>query len=313
MKLLFIIGTGRCGSTMVQEVLARHSDVGFISNVDSKLAPLDLLGRRNNSVYQRTPLRYTQRDRRRIAGVGDPGESHFGPSEAYKLFEHHVSPIVSAPFRDLTAEDATPWLEKRFRTVFERRMEAQGKPVFMHKFTGWPRAGFIHKVFPDARFVHVIRDGRAVANSLVQRPWWKGYRGIPEWGFGALPEHYDRLWRDSGQDFVVLAAIEWALLMESFETARQSVPAGQWMDVHYESFVENPRSHVESLFSFTELDWNDDFESRFERFAFTRAKKDRHHRDLTSKQIGILDEILDPILRKLGYEKDVDIVPNTPG
>lgn len=309
MALLFIIGTGRCGSTMVQEVLARHTDVGFISNVDSKFASLDLLGQRNNSVYQRTPLRYTQRDRRRIAGIGEPGESHFGPSEAYKLFERHVSPIVSAPFRDLTADDATPWLEKRFRSVFERRVEAQGKPLFMHKFTGWPRAGFIHKVFPDARFVHVIRDGRAVANSLVQRPWWKGYLGVPGWGFGALPEDFARMWRDSGHDFVVLAAIEWALLMESFEAAKQSVPDNQWMDVHYEHFVENPRHHAESLLSFTGLDWTDAFEDRFQRFAFTRAKRNRHHRDLTPKQIGFLDEVLGPHLRELGYA-DTRVAPN---
>ncbi len=310
MTLVFIVGTGRCGSTMVQEMLARHSDVGFISNVDSKFASLDLLGRQNNSVYQRTPLRYTQRDRRRIAGIGEPSESHFGPSEAYRLLEKHVSPVVSAPFRDLTSEDVTPWLDKRFRAVFERRIEAQGKPVFMHKFTGWPRVGFIHKVFPEARFVHVIRDGRAVANSLVQRPWWKGYLGTPVWEFGTLPKDYARIWHESGQDFVVLAALEWALLMDAFATAKKSVPSSQWMDVHYERFVENPRSHVESLFSFTGLEWTDDFESRFRRFTFTGGKRDRHHKDLTSKQIKALDEALGPHLHGLGYETGTNPVPN---
>jgi hypothetical protein len=41
----FVIGTGRCGSTLVQEVLARHPQVGFVSNLEDKLPTLNLLGR----------------------------------------------------------------------------------------------------------------------------------------------------------------------------------------------------------------------------------------------------------------------------
>jgi hypothetical protein len=41
----FVIGTGRCGSTLVQEVLARHPEVGFVSNLEDKLPLLDLCGR----------------------------------------------------------------------------------------------------------------------------------------------------------------------------------------------------------------------------------------------------------------------------
>ena len=46
-RYLFIIGTGRCGSTLVQELIAQHPDVGFISNVDMALAPFNPKGRAN--------------------------------------------------------------------------------------------------------------------------------------------------------------------------------------------------------------------------------------------------------------------------
>jgi hypothetical protein len=49
-------------------------------------------------------------------------------------------------------------MEQRLRGFFERRMRAQGRRAFVHHVTGWPRAGFLQAVFPDARFVHVLRD-----------------------------------------------------------------------------------------------------------------------------------------------------------
>jgi len=53
----FVIGTGRCGSTLVQEVLARHPEVGFVSNLEDKLPGLDLCGRWNNLLLRRAAPR----------------------------------------------------------------------------------------------------------------------------------------------------------------------------------------------------------------------------------------------------------------
>lgn len=73
--------------------------------------------------------------------------------------------------------------------------DAQAKPVFLHKFTGWPRAGFAHAIFPEARFRHVIRDGRAVANSLIQMSWWSGFGGPENWKWGQLSDEDLSAWK----------------------------------------------------------------------------------------------------------------------
>ena len=302
MTLLFILGTGRCGSTMVQEVVARHHDVGFISNLDDRTTMVDSLGRWNNSLYRITPSRYTQRDRSRVIKGGDPRERHFGPSEAYDLLERQISPMLGTTFRDLTADDAFPWVAGRMRDFFQRRIEAQKKPVFLHKFTGWPRARFLHAIFPNARFLHVVRDGRAVANSLAQRQWWKGYRGLAEWGRGPLPNEYEREWVESGHDFVVLAALEWKMLMDVFDESRASLPPDRWMQLRYEDFVHDPRARLTEIFDFTGLSWTPPFDKTFASFAFTKEKTDRYKRDLTNRQLETLDRILARKLESLGYE-----------
>lgn len=207
LPIVFVLGTGRCGSSLLQEVLARHPAAAFVSNVDDRFGSL---GRRNRAVYAAVPARWTRK-----------GRVRFAPSEGYRLLGRRVSPMLSRPVRDLTADDVTPWVRRRLARVFTERFDAQGGQVFLHKFTGWPRAGLLQEVFPRARFIHVVRDGRAVANSLLQMPWWDGYQGPDRWRLGPLSPDDQRLWERHGRSFVVLAGLYWRLLVEAHEAARE--------------------------------------------------------------------------------------------
>lgn len=153
MKLVFIVGSGRCGSTLIHEIISRHEAFGFVSNIEDNFAALNKMGKWNGYLY-RTP----------IGNFTTKGKLRFAPSEAYQIISREVSPIYANSCRDLLASDATPWLEKRFRRFFEERAQAQGRPFFLHKYTGWSRLGFFSSIFPDAKFIHIVRDGRAVAN-----------------------------------------------------------------------------------------------------------------------------------------------------
>ena len=157
-RFAFMLGSGRCGSTIVGQVVAMHPDVGFIANVDDRLAGFNRKGRLNNRIYRSLPAPLQKQGGRR--GGGGHGRLTAGvrsvamtPSEGYRLLDRHVSPMLSKPCRDLVAEDASAWLSDRLRAFFEQRADAQGRSLFLHKFTGWPRAGLLHAVFPEARFV----------------------------------------------------------------------------------------------------------------------------------------------------------------
>lgn len=290
---VFVLGTGRCGSTLVHEVLARHPDVGFVSNVDDRLAGLDLTGRWNNAVYRRIPDRFTRKGRMR-----------FAPSEGYRVLEAQVSPLLPQPFRDLTAADATPWLTKRFRDFFERRRVAQAKPLFLHKFTGWPRSGFVREAFPDARFVHVIRDGRAVANSWLQMPWWLGFGGPEQWHWGPLPPEYAGVWEASGRSHVVLAGLGWNILMDAYSRAKALTPAPVWVDVRYEDVVADPRASIGALLDYMSLEWTADFDAAFDTYTFSSGRSDAFRRDLSGADVAALSGALEPHLRRYSYPQE---------
>lgn len=312
MRFLFIIGSGRCGSTLIEEVVARHPGTGFISGLEANL-PLPILGRWNGPLYRRLPAPFSGR----TSQVGEPGRRglariarlvsdrglRVAPSEAYRLLNRHVSCFVSAPDRDLTAADADGPLGDRFRRFFESRARAQGRELFVHKFTGWPRASFIHRVFPEARFIHVIRDGRAVVGSLLRMPWWKGWNGPAEWGFGPLPDSYSGYWERS-RSAAVLAAIEWSVLIEAAEASKTQIRADLWLDVRYEDFVASPSTETASIMRFVDLPWTEEFGRGFARQNIAPGNSEMWRRSLSDQDQALVLPVLDEHLVRLGYLPD---------
>jgi hypothetical protein len=298
----FVIGTGRCGSTLVQEVLARHPEVGFVSNLEDKLAVLDLGGRWNNLLLRRAAPRDPRlgpfRDRPHLI---ERGRLRIAPSEGWQVLERQVSPILTAPHRDLLASDLTPWLAARLRRFFERRMAAQGRRVFLHHVTGWPRARLLQAAFPEARFIHVVRDGRAVANSWLQTSWWTGYQGPSRWYLGPLPGPYATEWEAADGSFVLLAGLGWKLLMDAFEAARVAIPPSQWLEIRYEDVLADPPGQVSAMLEFLGLGWTPAFEAGFARYRFATGRREAFRRDLDPDQLALLDQSLAGHLKAYQY------------
>ncbi len=289
-RLVFVLGTGRCGSTLVQEILCRHPEVGFASNLADRLRLPARASRWNGVLYRNLPAAATRKGRIRYA-----------PSESYRAFDRAVSSLLSVPFRDLVAEDVTPWVERQLRAFFLGRAHAQGVDIFLHKLTGWPRVGFLDRIFPQARFIHVVRDGRAVANSWLQMPWWLGYRGPEKWQWGPLPPDLAAGWAASGYSFVLLAGLLWALLLDAYERAAAGLPADRRLQIRYEDVIAQPREAFRRMLDFCGLSWTPGFERGFRRYSFARQREDAFVRDLSAAHVELLTAALRSRLVAHGY------------
>lgn len=290
-EIHFVLGTGRCGSTLVHEVLCQHPGVGFLSNLEDMSASFAAVARFNGPLYRRLPPSITQK-----------GRARFAPSEGYRVLEREVSPLLAMADRDLLASDAVPWVSERLRNFFRQRSGAQYAPLFLHKFTGWPRARFLHQVFPDARFVHVVRDGRAVANSWLQMPWWLGFRGPEHWHWGPLPKTYADEWEASGRSFVVLAGIAWKLLLDALDEARAELPAGALLEIKYEDVIADPPRAFEDVRAFLGIPADSAWEQRVARYTFGSSRLDAYRADLGDEATRRLTQSLAGHLLAHGYD-----------
>jgi hypothetical protein len=299
--LALVTGTGRSGTTLVQETLSRHPATGFISGLDDKVPRLNLRGRHNGRLYRLGGQRPAGMRALAEGALFERGRMRVAPSEGYQLFDRHVMSGFSTPCRDLLAEDMTPYLEPRVVDFFASRERAQGCDVLVQHLTGWPRVGFLREALPDLKVVNVVRDGRAVANSWLQMGWWDGWKGPDKWIYGPLPAQLQQEWEDHRRSFPVLAALAWKMLMTAYEDARSLTPADQWLDVRYEDLLLDPVATCKQMLEFLGLEWDAAFQTGFERQHITAGRSRAYRTELTTAQLGDVEGVLADLLDRWGY------------
>lgn len=291
---LFIIGTGRCGSTLFHDLLARHPRVSYLSPLANQ--------------YPTHP----GFNRSLLAGVDVPGAGwalrrRWHPVEAYRFWDHYYHGF-SKPFRDLTAEDTLPVVTRRLRPALQR-FASHRRPHLLCKITGWPRIGFLQAIYPKARFINVIRDGRATVNSLLQVEWrWDGWQGPTHWNWGPLSPDQQARWEAYDRSYVALAALQWEILMQAYEQAKSVMSSPErLLEIRYEDLCADPVRTVKLATDFAGLDFSGQFRREIEQFR-VRDQNDKWKRDLSPSQQAVLTNCIRDALLHWGYEPD-DSVP----
>ena len=97
---------------------------------------------------------------------------------------------------------------------------------------------FLGQIFPKARFIHVIRDGRSVASSLVRQAWIDPATGKPLAYCQDIPN----------------AATYWREIVSSVRQQAPAVP-GRYLEVRYERLVTEPEAVMREVLAFLGEAW----------------------------------------------------------
>jgi omega-hydroxy-beta-dihydromenaquinone-9 sulfotransferase len=282
---LFIIGTGRCGSTVFHDVLAYHPRVTWLSRLT------------NN--YPRKPwVNSTLMRLLSLPGAEAIVRNRISPLEVYAFWDQHYRGF-SAPYRDLTADDVTPHSLRALRAATQACVVAS-RPHLLCKITGWPRIGFLHAVYPQARFINVIRDGRAVASSSLRVGFWKGWLGPDDWGWGPLSADQRERFHAHGSSFVALAALQWEILMDAYERAKPGIPADRILEIRYEDLCADPIGVVRAACEFAQLEFAPQLERQIRGFRL-RSQNDKWKEGLSPAQQDTLNDCIRDCLSRWGY------------
>jgi len=186
---LFIVGTGRCGSTMLSNIVRRHPDMLSLSEFFTSLGSRAFLGRRltGEAVFRR--LNTLPAEGRAMLENGfqlDEFLYRFSPGSRYQ--PHNVPPIMGSTMPHITDDAEGVWdelasalrrrgsetLADQYRFVFDWLAHRFGKSVWIERSgASLPFVPTLGRMFPDARFVHIHRDGRDTALSMRRHHFFR--------------------------------------------------------------------------------------------------------------------------------------------
>jgi hypothetical protein len=255
-KPVIIVGTGRCGSTMLHRLVALHDRVGWLSTFNETFPRQPWL-----SVFSRLYRLSLPLSVRHLRAFPKP-------FEAYRFWETYL-PGFSRRDRPQTAEDVPAESIEPAHEVTGKVLAYQAKPRLLVKVTGWSRIAYFDRIYPDARFVHLQREPRAVVSSWVQAGWLD-VTSPPDsdsWQWGEVPTAYLDAWRELGGDATLTAALKTRLDLDDIR-ANMALFPDRCHELDYEDLIANPLPSLRRLCEFAELEWSPRFERVVRKMRF---------------------------------------------
>ena len=186
----------------------------------------------------------------RSPGLAIPDESFFVPLLARRHgktidAESFLEDLARIPtIRDwgVAVADVAPRIRSGMPTgdavaaIFETYAAAAGKPRWGDKTPMYMRhLPLLARLFPDAQYVHLIRDGRDAALSFLQMPEGTFTR---TWAHPTTPAQFACLWRKEVADARALG---------------RRLGAGRYHEVRYEELVASPEDVVRGICAFASI------------------------------------------------------------
>ena len=280
----FIVGCSRSGTTLLRAIFTAHPQMAIPDEAHYVMQML-----RKRGKYER------------------PGGFAVG-AFLDDLLRHKLFPFWVLPgetVRESFEAEPPDSYANAVRRVFALYAAQLGKPRYGDKS---PRnvlnLPLLAETFPDAVFIHVIRDGRNVALSLLEMPW-------------------------AGPENVVEAAKYWHTRVERGREAGRQL-GSRYREIRYETLIENSETTVRSLCDFVGLEFDpamlryheqpDLFQQRRKPSIPGRIREGHHHEPPTKgirdwrtqmpkRDVALFEVAAGDLLEELGYERGVARTP----
>lgn len=291
---MFLIGAARSGTSLLYKALCLHPDVTYISNWVSRFPRAPALSALNRLPRSATGMR------RAVWFQDDSNAYVYGRRRplAHRLFP---MPVEGEPLfafcglrPDPPLDDPVPG-NSRLRRSLELLAAADGGRLLVSKRIDHNRRiPQLAAATPNARFVSIVRDGRAVAYSLSRVDWWAD-RVV--WWCGQTP----RSWEWEGRDPWELCARNWVEELTAIERGVAALPPVSVLSITYEQLVHSPIPTLLAVAEFAGLDRDARWMSELEGLRFPDRNELWRER-LPLPAVERINAVQMPMLRRYGYE-----------
>lgn len=198
---------------------------------------------------------------------------------------------ISHPNDEFTREMASDRVKKYIHNQFDKMAAETDTSHLVEKTCANSlRVDFVHEVFPNARFIHIIRDGRDVIKSAKKR-WTASFEpsyiskkvkfvpksDLPYYGFRYLSNRVYKIFSKEKrlaswgpnfkelddilkQDYTLeeVCAYQWKACVGRASDSFNSIPDSQVYKVHYEDLTANPVEVMKDICDFLNIDYTEE-------------------------------------------------------
>jgi len=278
---VFVVGTGRCGSTIVDSVLSMHPAFSWMPSwVDTFRVP-------ELAVVNRLWA---------LPGTDEYRLRRYFPTpiEPYQTFRRYDSEF----WTEEITEDGIRSARRHIVPLIRRLCRAHGNPRFLGKLVGRPvKVNLFHHLYPDAYFVHVTRELKPTLSSLLKVDFYTDWgRHLDEWPWEKIPAPLLDFYERTGRSNLIGAAIGLYLNRRKVDEQLQAVDRDHVLEIPYAGFVEDPVASARAIAGRLHLDFSDAFADRIAArsiYGGADEKWRRHLKADVSDQIDALQELID--------------------
>jgi len=236
------------------------------------------------------------------------------------------------PTDELKPEQATPKIKKYIRSKFKKILKKyNGERVVEKTCANALRINYVYEIFPNAQFIHLIRDGRDVAESARKR--WKGdvkisyiikkgryipFFDIPYYAFQFISNRFQRILNKKNQpktwgpiffkieeiaktkDLIETCGIQWRECVNRAKKDFQNIPSSQIYEIKYEELVKNPQKEFRNIFNFLNLNFEENIKSTIIK-KITNKNIGKWKKNLSQKDIDKLMPHIKDLMIELKY------------
>ncbi|WP_321277443.1 sulfotransferase [Thiomicrorhabdus indica] len=204
----FIVGVGRSGTTLLRLMLDAHPQIAIPSETHFLHTLIEQPPQSVDAFFNQVTHAQTW--------------ASFGLEE--QAFYHYLQKqFVASSFN----------LSQAIQSFFEYYAASKGKPLWGDKTPPYVQyMPAIQKLIPQARFIHLIRDGRDVALSYQDKWFGPEQKDLPTLA---------KFWRDR--------------ILNARESVHELTP-NTYLEVRYEDLVQSPEPTLRKICQFLNLDYS---------------------------------------------------------
>ncbi|MDG5491105.1 sulfotransferase [Psychroserpens sp. SPM9] len=231
----FIVGVQRSGTTLLRLLLNAHSEIA-IPEEASFLKPL------LKTKWTRTPISGEKKEKL---------VNYLRKNEQFILWNFDREPLL----REIENKESTT-IKEIMEIMYSAYAAHENKSSWGDKSLFFGAMDLIYEMFPNAKFIHIVRDGRDVFFS-----WRK---------------------MDANKSHPTVMALDWKFKIRFIEKSMKNIPSSSMKIIRYEDLLDKPEEILRETCKFLDIEFEESM------LAFHQSSNKyigKHHSDLIFKKI----------------------------